>query len=159
MLTLQEYIGKVNKLLIFSFPIFVLFCILFVSHMPAPTELKNPPPKMEKPLIYEVKPTRVRLSHNFKKNLNNIITLIQGFISKEIYPRTIQDTKEDIKIIYYIGFNRWEGIEGMSTFSECEFSKCILTTNEEFILRKHRNGITKFDAVAINIESLREDEV
>ena len=159
MLTLQEYIGKVNKLLIFCLPIFVLFCILFVSHMPAPTELKNPPPKMEKPLIYEVKPTRVRLSHNFKKNLNNIITLIQGFISKEIYPRTIQDTKEDIKIIYYIGFNRWEGIEGMSTFSECEFSKCILTTNEEFILRKHRNGITKFDAVAINIESLREDEV
>ena len=61
MLTLQEYIGKVNKLLIFSFPIFVLFCILFVSHMPAPTELKNPPPKMEKPLIYEVKSTRVRL--------------------------------------------------------------------------------------------------
>ena len=67
MLTLQEYIGKVNKLLIFSFPIFVLFCILFVSHMPAPTELKNPPPKMEKPLIYEVKPTRVRVLHNFKK--------------------------------------------------------------------------------------------
>ena len=47
----------------------------------------------------------------------------------------------------------------MSTFSECEFSKCILTTNEEFILRKQRNGITKFDAVAINIESSREDEV
>ena len=80
-------------------------------------------------------------------------------MSKEIFPRTIPDIKEDIKIIYYIGFNRWEGIEGMSTFSECEFSKCILTTNEEFILRKHRNGITKFDAVAINIESLREDEV
>ena len=35
--------------------------------MPAPTELKNPPPKMERPLIYEVKPTRVRVSHNFKK--------------------------------------------------------------------------------------------
>ena len=67
MLTLQEYIGKVNKLLIFSFPIFLLFCILFVSHMPAPTELKNPPPKMEKPLIYEVKPTRVRVLHNLKK--------------------------------------------------------------------------------------------
>ena len=47
----------------------------------------------------------------------------------------------------------------MSTFSECEFSKCIVTTNEEFILRKHRNGIIKFDAVAINIESFREDEV
>ena len=80
-------------------------------------------------------------------------------MSKEIFPRTIPDIKEDIKIIYYIGFNRWEGIEGMSTFSECEFSKCIITTNEEFILRKHRNGIIKFDAVAINIESLREDEV
>ena len=47
----------------------------------------------------------------------------------------------------------------MSSFSECEFSKCIITGNEEFILRKHRNGITKFDAVAINIESYKENKV
>ena len=80
-------------------------------------------------------------------------------MSKEIFPRTIPDIKEDIKIIYYIGFNPSQGIEGMSSFSECEFSKCIITRNEEFIFRKHRNGITKFDAVAINIEGLREDEV
>ena len=73
MLTLQEYIGKVKKLLIFCFPIFVLFCILFVSHMPAPTDLKNPTPKMEKPLIYEVKPTMVRVSHNFKKRIKSIM--------------------------------------------------------------------------------------
>ena len=126
--------------------------------MPAPTELKNPPPKMEKPLIYEVKPTRVRVSHNFVKRTLKVL-YIQSFISNEIFPRAIEDIKEDIKIIYYIGFNQWEGIEGMSAFSECEFSKCIITTNEEFILRKHRNGITKFDAVAINIESSREDEV
>ena len=60
MLTLQEYIGKVNKILIFCFPFFVLFCIFFVSHMPVPTELKNPPPKMEKPPIYEVEQIEVR---------------------------------------------------------------------------------------------------
>ena len=60
MLTLQEYIGKVNKILIFCFPFFVLFCIFFVSHMPVPTELKNPLPKMEKPPIYEVEQIEVR---------------------------------------------------------------------------------------------------
>ena len=60
MLTLQEYIGKVNKILIFGFPIFVLFCIFFVNRMPVPTELKNPPPKMEKPPIYEVEQIEVR---------------------------------------------------------------------------------------------------
>ena len=71
--------------------------------------------------------------------------------------------QEDIKIIYFIGYDRrnppFLGIEGMSKFSECEFSKCIITSNEKFIQRKHRNGITKFDAVAINIEINREDEV
>ena len=65
--------------------------------------------------------------------------------------------EEDIKIIYSIGLHPPLGIEGMSKFSECEFSKCIITTNEKFIQRKH--GITKFDAVAINIEINREDEV
>ena len=67
--------------------------------------------------------------------------------------------EEDIKIIYSIGSHPPLGNEGMSKFSECEFSKCIITSNEEFIQRKHRNGITKFDAVAINIEINREDEV
>ena len=47
----------------------------------------------------------------------------------------------------------------MSSFSECDFSKCIITGNEEFIQRKHSNGITKFDAVAINIESYKENVV
>ena len=82
-------------------------------------------------------------------------------MSKQIYARTIQNIEEDIKIIYFIGYF-WApflGIEGMSKFSECEFSKCIITTNEEFIQRKHRNGITKFDAVAISIEIKRKDEV
>ena len=65
--------------------------------------------------------------------------------------------EEDIKIIYSIGLHPPLGMEGMSKFSECEFSKCIITTNEKFIQRKH--GITKFDAVAINIEINREDEV
>ena len=59
MLTLQEYIEKVDKFLIFCFPIFVIFCILFVGQTSVPTELKNPPPKMEKPPIYGVKSTRV----------------------------------------------------------------------------------------------------
>ena len=68
MLTLQEYIGKVNKILIFCFPFFVLFCIFFVSHMPVPTELKNPPPRMEKPPIYEVEQIEVKVSHNFEIN-------------------------------------------------------------------------------------------
>ena len=67
--------------------------------------------------------------------------------------------EEDIKIIYSIGSHPPLGKEGMSKFSECEFSKCIITSNEESIQRKHRNGITKFDAVAINIEINREDEV
>ena len=61
MLTLQDYSEKVNKLLIFCFPIFVLFCMFFVSQMPVTTELKSPPPKMEKRLIYELKLTRVRV--------------------------------------------------------------------------------------------------
>ena len=65
--------------------------------------------------------------------------------------------EEDIKIIYSIGSHPPLGKEGMSKFSECEFSKCIITSNEKFIQRKH--GITKFDAVAINIEINREDEV
>ena len=47
----------------------------------------------------------------------------------------------------------------MSSFSECEFSKCIITGKEEFIQQKSRNGITKFDAVAINIESYKENNV
>ena len=64
--TLQEYIGKVKKILIFCFPFFVLFCIFFVSHMPVPTELKNPPPKMEKPPIYDVEQIEVKVSHNFE---------------------------------------------------------------------------------------------
>ena len=67
--------------------------------------------------------------------------------------------EEDIKIIYFIGLHPPVGLEGMSKFSECEFSKCIITSNEEFIQRKQRNGITKFDAVAINIEINREDKV
>ena len=58
-------------------------------------------------------------------------------MSKEIFPRSIQDIKEDIKIIYHIGYNQ---LEGMSSFSECEFSKCIITANEEFIQRKHRQS-------------------
>ena len=66
MQTLKEYIEKVNKILIFGFPIFVLFCIFFVSQKPVPTELKNSPPKMEKPPIYEVKQIKVKLSHNFE---------------------------------------------------------------------------------------------
>ena len=69
MLTLQEYREKVNKLLIFCFPIFVLFCMFFVSQMPITIELKTPPPNMEKPLIYEAKPTRVRVSHNEKSTM------------------------------------------------------------------------------------------
>ena len=59
MLTLQENIGKVKNFLIFCSPFFVLFCIFFVSHMPVPTELKNPSPKMEKPSIYEVEQIEV----------------------------------------------------------------------------------------------------
>ena len=75
MLTLQEYSEKVNKLLIFCFPIFVLFCMFFVSQMPVTTELKSPPPKMEKRLIYELKLTRVRVPHNEKTHNENIIIL------------------------------------------------------------------------------------
>ena len=70
MLTLQEYIGKVNKILIFCFPFFVLFCIFFVSHMPVPTELKNPPPKMEKTQISEVEQIEVKVSHNFEMKIH-----------------------------------------------------------------------------------------
>ena len=74
--TLQEYIGKVKKILILCFPFFVLFCIFFVSHMPVPTELKNPPPKMEKPPIYDVEQIEVKVSHNFEiKILLKILSL------------------------------------------------------------------------------------
>ena len=69
MLTLQEYSEKFNKLLIFCFPIFVLFCMFFISQMPVTTVLKTPPPKIEKLLIYEVKHTRVRVSHNEKNTM------------------------------------------------------------------------------------------
>ena len=73
MVTLHEYSKKVNKLLIFCFPIFVLFCMFFVSQMPVTTKLKSPPPKMEKRLIYELKVTRVRVPQNEKNHNENII--------------------------------------------------------------------------------------
>ena len=44
-------------------------------------------------------------------------------------------------------------------FGECEFSKCIITRNENFIETKQHHGIKKFDAVVINIEKFREDQV
>ena len=34
--------------------------------MPVPTELKNPPPKMDKPPIHEVEQIQVKVSHNFE---------------------------------------------------------------------------------------------
>ena len=69
MLTLQEYSEKVNKLLIFCFPIFALICMFFVSQMPVITELKAPPPKMEKLLLYGLKPTRVRHTTYSRNNM------------------------------------------------------------------------------------------
>ena len=44
--------------------------------------------------------------------------------------------------------------DGMSKFSECEYSNCILTPNEEFI---SRGSIDLFDAVVISVEAYKED--
>ena len=67
--------------------------------------------------------------------------------------------KQKIKIIYYIDYNLPNRQDGMDIFGECEFSKCIITGNENFIETKHGQGIKKFDAVAINIENYKEDQV
>ena len=67
--------------------------------------------------------------------------------------------KQNIKIIYYIDYSLTNRQDGMNMFGDCEFSKCIITGNENFIERKQRHGIKKFDAVVINIESYKEDEV
>ena len=64
--------------------------------------------------------------------------------------------KQKIKIIYYIDYSLTHRQDGMNIFNDCEFSKCIITGNENFIERK---GMKKFDAVAINIESYKEDYV
>ena len=58
-----------------------------------------------------------------------------------------------MKIILFVNYKE---TEGMSKFSECQVSNCIITGNEDFI---SRSGIHLFDAVVVNVESLKEDDV
>ena len=44
--------------------------------------------------------------------------------------------------------------DGMSKFSECEYSNCILTPNEAFM---SRGRIDLFDVVIISVEAYKED--
>ena len=44
--------------------------------------------------------------------------------------------------------------DGMSKFSECEYSNCILTPNEDFM---SRGRIDLFDVVIISVEAYKED--
>ena len=60
---------------------------------------------------------------------------------------------EGVKYIFYLDYNQ---AEGMSKFSECPTTNCIITGNENFIAR---NGMHLFDAVVLNLESLKEDYV
>ena len=55
------------------------------------------------------------------------------------------------KFIYFLDYKE---TEGLSKFSDCQVSNCILTGNEHFI---RRNGLDLFDAVVINVEGYKED--
>ena len=46
--------------------------------------------------------------------------------------------------------------DGMAKFSDCRYSNCILTSNEDFI---SRGRIDLFDAVIVSIEGYKEDPV
>ena len=53
-------------------------------------------------------------------------------------------------------FINYKETEGMSKFSECKTSNCIITGNEHFL---ERNGINLFDAIIVTVEGYKENSV
>ena len=60
-------------------------------------------------------------------------------------------SKQQYKFILWLNYKEKDG---MSKFSECEYSNCIVTPNEDFM---SRGRIDLFDVVIISVEAYKED--
>ena len=63
------------------------------------------------------------------------------------------DLPKEYKFILWINHKEKDG---MAKFSDCRYSNCILSSNEDFI---SRGRIDLFDAIIVSIEGYKEDPV
>ena len=80
-----------------------------------------------------------------------ISQIVNDQIEEIMMSRNNNNLYKQYKFILWLNYKEKDG---MSKFSECEYSNCILTPNEDFI---SRGSIDLFDAVVISVEAYKED--
>ena len=76
-----------------------------------------------------------------------------------LQPYNLSEYRETIDLPKKYKFILWinhKEKDGMAKFSDCRYSNCILTSNEDFI---SRGRIDLFDAIIVSIEGYKEDPV